>query len=328
VTADETAGETAGETASGPLLGRWIAVASLLVALVFGGLFVAGRWHEFVDALTGASPGWVAVAAVAGVVSFLGGMLSFRALLGAATEAPVSVPVAARIFYLSQLGKYVPGWVWPAVATMTLGRRLGVTSRDGASVWAVSLAVSLCAGGAVGLSASVDAFGAGPWYAVAAILAALCLLAVSTSPHVFRRVLSLAMRAIRRQDVTLRLTPPVMRRATGWAVGGWVFGGLHCWALVVALGGEPAASLAPGIAGFALALVAGTLFLPAPGGIGVREFVLAAALGGTLAGASAGSGEVLAIVLLSRVMLALLDFAMAGAVLLVGSVSARRGGDR
>jgi uncharacterized membrane protein YbhN (UPF0104 family) len=96
----------------------------------------------------------------------------------------------------------------------------------------------------------------------------------------------------------------------------------------VALGGEPGASLAPGIAGFALALVAGTLFLPAPGGIGVREFVLAAALGGTLAGASAGSGEVLAIVLLSRVMLALLDFAMAGAVLLVGSVSARSGGDR
>ncbi len=131
------------------------------------------------------------------------------------------------------------------------------------------------------------------------------------------------MKAIRRPDVTMRLTSPVMRRATAWAVGGWICGGLHCWALVVALGGDAGSSLAPSIAGFALALVAGTLFLPAPGGIGVREFVLAAALGGTIAGVTAGSGEVLAIVLLSRVILALLDFAMAGAVLLVGSVAPR-----
>jgi glycosyltransferase 2 family protein len=323
--------QAADETSSGssrPLLGRWVPVIALVVALAFGGLFVSSRWHDFVDALEGTSAGWVAVAAAAAVASFVTGMLSFRSLLQAASPSPVTVEDGARIFYLSQLGKYVPGWVWPAVATVTMSRRLGVTSRDGASVWAVSLAVSMCAGGAVGMSASVGAFGLGWWYAVVAILAALCLLAISTRPRIFERLLSLAMRIVRRPDVTLRLTSPVMRRATAWAVGGWICGGLHCWALVVALGGEARPSLAPSIAGFALALVAGTLFLPAPGGIGVREFVLAAALGGTIAGVDAGSGEVLAIVLLSRVMLALLDFLMAGAVLVLGSAGAPRGRDR
>jgi glycosyltransferase 2 family protein len=307
----------------GGLLRRGIATCFGLAAVGFGAIFIASHWSQFTDALSSASPRWVALAVFAAVLSFTAGMLSFRAVLGSATSEHVGVDEAARIFYLSQLGKYVPGWVWPAVATVTLSRKLGVTPRDGASVWAVSLAVSLLGGGAVGLTASVAVFGNGFWYAALALAAAICLIWFATHPALLRRLLAVAMKIIRRPDVTLRLTPDVMRRATSWSVLGWVLGGLHCWALVVALGGDPWTSLAPSIAGFALALVAGTLFLPAPGGIGVREFVLAATLGGTLEGVQPGSGQLLAIVVLSRVILAFLDFAMAGGVLLLAPVASR-----
>ncbi len=73
---------------------------------------------------------------------------------------------------------------------MTLSRKLGVSSRDGASLWAVSLGVSLCAGSAVGVSASIGVFTAAPWYAVAAILGAVCLLAMSSRPQIFQRLLA------------------------------------------------------------------------------------------------------------------------------------------
>jgi uncharacterized membrane protein YbhN (UPF0104 family) len=100
---------------------------------------------------------------------------------------------------------------------------------------------------------------------------------------------------------------------------------LQCWALVVSLGGDPGKSLAPAIGGFALAYTAGTIFIPAPAGAGVREAVLGLALSGF--GATAAlltRDEIVVVVLLSRVMLAVLDFAQAGVVLVLARHSSQR----
>ena len=86
-----------------------------------------------------------------------------------------------------------------------------------------------------------------------------------------------------------------------------------------------AGSLAASIGGFALAYAAGTLFVPAPAGAGVREAVLGVALVSTIGGSSSFDQEkVIVVVLLSRVLLAILDFAQAGGALLVAR--ARRAG--
>jgi len=84
-------------------------------------------------------------------------------------------------------------------------------------------------------------------------------------------------------------------------------------------------SLGPAIGGFALAYSAGTIFILAPAGAGVREAVLGLALSGF--GATAAMlthDEIVVVVLLSRVMLAVLDFAQAGAAIVLARHGAQR----
>jgi hypothetical protein len=47
-------------------------------------------------------------------------------MLGWRILVPVGGLTAARIFFLGQLGKYLPGRVWGVVTHVDLGRRAGV----------------------------------------------------------------------------------------------------------------------------------------------------------------------------------------------------------
>jgi uncharacterized membrane protein YbhN (UPF0104 family) len=303
-------------------LTRLATIAFGVLTVSFGGVYIATRWDGVRQALETARPGWIALSIVFGVLLYVAGMFPFAALFAAAAPSEVSLLSAARVFYVSQLGKYLPGWVWPAVAVVTMSRKLGVKPRDAASVWLVSLIVSLLTGGLVGaIFTCVALFGESAYAFLWLLLLPLAF--TLTYPAGYEHLLNAAMRLLRRQPITLALTPSLMRRVVGWSMLGWCLAGLHCWALVVAVGGSPEASLAPAIGGFALAFVAGTLFIPAPGGLGVREAVLAATLGGTLGAASLGSDGLLVVVLLSRVFLAILDFAMAGTVMALARLRER-----
>jgi uncharacterized membrane protein YbhN (UPF0104 family) len=66
-----------------------------------------------------------------------------------------------------------------------------------------------------------------------------------------------------------------------------------------------------------LAYTAGTLFVPAPAGAGVREAVLGVALANVVGTSSSfNHDKVIVVVLVSRVLLAVLDFGQAGATAL------------
>ena len=44
--------------------------------------------------------------------------------------SPLPVPAAGRILFIGQLGKYIPGSVWPILAQMELGARAKVPRRQ------------------------------------------------------------------------------------------------------------------------------------------------------------------------------------------------------
>ena len=52
-------------------------------------------------------------------VLFVCTMLVWRALM-AGVGSPLSVGVASRVLFIGQLGKYLPGSVWPVLAQMEL----------------------------------------------------------------------------------------------------------------------------------------------------------------------------------------------------------------
>ena len=100
----------------------------VLFALLALGLAV----YAILDQWSGVAPkfGQLSSAALAGSSTAL--LLGMFALLKswqvslAGLGSSIRLPVASRIFFIGQLGKYVPGSVWPVVVQMELGKDAGV----------------------------------------------------------------------------------------------------------------------------------------------------------------------------------------------------------
>ena len=210
------------------------------------------------DVLGDTSPGWVAVAVVAAIAGQWAAVLGFRAAL-AATSRTLPVRDVARMYCLSQLGKYLPGSVWPIVAVTQMCRRYGIKRSEAAVGSMLALVFSLVLGAIVGallLLVGVAKDVSGLWWLVLVIPVSVAVLHPQTVGFVVDR----AFRLARRTPVQVRLVGRVPAEALLWPAVSWLLLGLQCWALVVALGGPVLGSLAGSIGGFALAYVAGTLW--------------------------------------------------------------------
>jgi hypothetical protein len=310
--AEPTAGQAeAGPDAVEPVrrAGRgpaaWVKLGFLALVLAFGGRYVAGRW----DALA-AEFRQMSVLAVLAAVPLAGfaqvaAMRAYRTIL-ADLGAPLPVPAVGRLYFVSQLGKYLPGTVWVFVAVMSLGRELRLmrktTLATTMAAFALSIATGLLVGAAllpIGAAGSLRRY----WY----LGLLLPVLLVGLHPRVFSRALDVALRLLRKQPMPARLTTAGMLRAAGWQGLCWLLFGLHAWVLVVGVGGPVGRSLLVSVGGFALAYGIGPLAVVAPAGAGVREAGLVLALGTVVGGTAA-----LAVALVSRVVLALVDFSQAG----------------
>src|SRR5919202_314074 len=113
----------------------------------------------------------------------------------AAARRPVAA--GARVFFLGQLGKYLPGSLWPVMAQMELGRDHQVPERASASAVGVFLLVLVGTGLAMAAAAapllSPNAVHAYWW-----LLAVLPVALLVTVPPVLNRLLAMGMRLARR----------------------------------------------------------------------------------------------------------------------------------
>jgi glycosyltransferase 2 family protein len=308
--------ESKGRSPRRSAVDRAVKIAFGVAVFAFGVVFVASRWNKLSGALGQAKPGWIVAALLFAMLGQWAAVLGFRAVLAASSRWLPIVDVA-QVFFVSQLGKYIPGSVWPIVAVTEMCRRYGVVRRAAAIAGLLALLFSVVTGGVFGIVlVLVGASGgaAGLWWLVLLVPVAFA----AVHPRVVVATVNFLLRVVRRAPVELDLTGAALRGSLGWPLVSWLFLGLQCWALVVALGGPVLTSLAASIGGFALAYAAGTLFVPAPAGAGVREAVLGVALANVIGGSSAFDHEkVILVVLLSRVLLAILDFAQAGSAVLL-----------
>jgi uncharacterized membrane protein YbhN (UPF0104 family) len=285
-------------------LGIWFKIGFLLLAAAAGIWYVVANWDETGPALR--QIGWGPALATVPLVVGAGftGMLAWRRLL-ADLGHPLPIIPAGRVFYTSQLGKYLPGSVWTFVAQVELGKQLKVPRAVSFAVSVIAVVLSL----AVGLSMAVILlpFGAGDalrryWW----LWLILPVLAAAIHPAVTTWGLNLLLRILRRPPLTVRPSGRGMLAATGWQILSWSLMGLQCFILVRASGAEGWAILPLAVGGFTLAYCAGVLFVPAPAGVGVREVALSAALATTISLQAAA-----AVVLVSRLVLAVVDIGMA-----------------
>jgi hypothetical protein len=220
---------------------------------------------------------------------------------------------AARIWTVSSLGKYLPGKVWALAGMAVMAQRAGVKPWA-ATASAVTLqALAIGTGAAVvGVSGSAALRAEYPWVGIV-----LPLLVVGSAggmalllwPAFLRRLLALV-----RVELPGQASPgvrPVLYGVVANVVA-WCGYGAAFWLMGRGLLELPGLTLGRAVATFAASYIAGLLFLPAPGGIGVRESVVLLMLTGAVGPASAS-----ALAVASRVLLTLTEFGAAAPFLLL-----------
>jgi hypothetical protein len=294
---------------SAPRRPRWPTAVVLAVVAGFFAATLAARWNDVISLKWRLEPGLFAAATVLlalsyGLVAWLWGF----ALRRAAGTRPAA---GARIWFLSNLARYVPGNVWSYVGAVELARREGVARRVTLAVMALtqvlSVGVALLAGLPV-LLAERARLGR------PALLGAVVVAAGAAVAVLFRRrLLQLARRRLPGFDPA-QLAPSagtVAWLAAGYAAY-WVVTGLAFAALVASLHPLAAADVPLVVAAYAAAYAAGFLALVTPAGLGVREGVLVVALAPVLP-----AGPALVVALVSRVWMMLAELAGAGVAQLV-----------
>jgi uncharacterized membrane protein YbhN (UPF0104 family) len=294
---------------------RWPTVVVVAVVAGFFVVTLAARWNDVISLKWRLEPGLFAVATVVLALSYV--LVAWLWGLAMARASGLGTVAGARIWFLSNLARYVPGNVWSYVGAVELARREGVARRTTLAVMALtqvlSVGVALAAGLPV-LLAERARLGR------PALLGALVVVALAALAALFRRrLLGLARRRLPGFDPAT-LAPSagtVVLLVAGYAAY-WVVTGLAFATLVASLYPLAAADVPLVVAAYAAAYAAGFLALLTPAGLGVREGVLVIALAPVLP-----AGPALVVALVSRVWMMLVELAGAGVAHLVARRRAR-----
>lgn len=241
----------------------------LLAVLGFAWWGLRNQGEELVDVVRRTSPVGLGVAAALVVAGLLVTSVAWlRLLAGYGHRLPGGEGRA--VFFVGQLGKYIPGSLWSMGAHAGLARVFDVPARVTVGTSLTFLWLNLATSGLVaGSFALTGAWEPGvPWWLVAVAVAG-CV--AGLTPYAVNRAGSLVAGAGRPLLLSLRaIGVLVALMAVTWS----------CYAAaLIALAPEPSAALFPVAAGaFTTAYAVGVLVVLAPAGVGAREVTLIALL--------------------------------------------------
>ncbi|OGG52237.1 MAG: hypothetical protein A3F84_04020 [Candidatus Handelsmanbacteria bacterium RIFCSPLOWO2_12_FULL_64_10] len=183
---------------------------------------------------------------------------------------------AWRIWFISNLGRYVPGKVWQVTGMAYLCEREGIPKRVTAVSVVLGQALStLSAAGLFGLYVVLEggrhidpawAYSTGGLLIVGGL---------AVHPRVLERLINFILRLLKRDPVRIELTFGQLLYITGLYTLSWCGYGLSLYVFIFSLTPISLRLVWALIPIHALAYTAGLLVLVMPGGLGVRESFLA-----------------------------------------------------
>ena len=271
--------------------------------LLFLGGYLYVNWDDYAHAFSQSAPEWglLALSSLLVFVAYAVLIQTWRQVVVAWGER-LSFPDAMRIWFVSNLGKYVPGKIWAIAAMGTLAQEQGIspTAAMGSSV--VVQLVNLVTGFGVFFIAGAHVMDV-PAGAMAGVVGlGVVLFGAPWLVPVGVRLVN----AMTGRQVTLPHLPP---SALWWAAAGttlaWVlYGVAFCFFAAGMMDGSAPGTLGDWTAIFIGPYLLGFIAVFAPGGAGVREVAMAEALQRT--GLAVGSVAAL-LVISSRVWLTILE---------------------
>lgn len=286
---------------------RWRTIAKYVFGAVAVVMLVGAVWSErdgFVAAVARIDLRTLLLSFAFGLAAMFANAMSWRsAYSGMGIDLPIGTSL--RVFFVSQIGKYIPGSVWPVLTQMEMAKDHGVARSRAATASLLSMLIGVVSAAiaslALLLSQGAEVFG-DYWY-VFLVIPIGCVVLL---PRVLTWLLTFLGRLIRRPFDVHGIRGRGILGSVGWALLMWVAFGLHAWVLFRDLLSGEQVSLLAAIGAFALAWAAGFLFIIAPAGVGVREAAMVVALGGLM-----GQADGLAFAILSRVVLTIVDVVVA-----------------
>jgi uncharacterized membrane protein YbhN (UPF0104 family) len=281
---------------------RLVVAVAVVVALVWG---VARNWAEISQDLQRVSLGALLLSFVPAALGTWLTMVGWRVIL-ADLGSPLHLAPAGGVFFVGQLGKYLPGSVWTVLVQADMASHLHVPRRRTGVTGLVTIGLSVLTGLLVGLPALPlllqRSAGSSAW-----LLLAVPLLVVLVWPALLNRLIAWGLRVLRREPLEETLSTRAILTTVGLYALAWVLFGVHILVLALAVGGGTGVTLAS-LTGYALAGSLGMLTVILPAGLGARDGILALVLASAMP-LSAGT----AVALVSRFVVTLVDVLAAGA---------------
>jgi len=286
------------------LLGsRWLKWAVVVVAVGIGAYAINKEWNQVHHAL-----GEIGlVASLEALLALL--VMQFAVLRGwqamlAGLGSPLRTTTAGRILFIGQLGKYIPGSLWPVLTQMELGARANVPRTRSASASVLTMILSLATGLLVA-AATLPFAHYSPGYDWVFILVPVIL--VCLYPKVLNPLLNWIFKRIKRPGLDQPVTLKMLARPLAWSLVAWIANGVQIWVLADKLGAPVGRTMLIALGGYAFAWCVGFIIVFAPAGAGGRDALLILALS-PLVGHQAG----LAVALVSRGVNTVSDLLVAG----------------
>ena len=224
----------------------------------------------------------------------------------------------ATMFFVTQLGKYVPGSLWPVMMQADYATKLGIPVRVAVMAQVLFMWTYVVTATSVGFPlglmviANTTGWQASPWLMCLAPVALVFL-----HPRLTQGILNGILHLLGRAPLPSAPNGWVMANVCGWAILMWGLFGAHLYVLVRPLLQHgwlniPILDYMNASVAFAAAWLVGFVIVIAPAGTGPRELVLVAAY--------PHLPHAVLVVAISRVVLTLADGFWAG----VGSISTPR----
>jgi uncharacterized membrane protein YbhN (UPF0104 family) len=270
-----------------------------IAAVAFVVRFLARDWDEVSDSLADARPVWVLAALVTAALAMTAIAVPWRRVLRI-LGGDLSMPDVIARYYAGEIGKYLPGGLWPVVGRGELAARGGVARTAAYGSVALSLALLYLAAMFVVLVGVPFMIAGGGSLQYLWVLAVLPLGIAVLHHSVLERLRATASRLTGRE---INLVIPAWKDSLAVLVSyvpAWLFVGTATWLVARGLGADVGwVDIAPAAV---LSWVVGFVLIPVPGGVGVREAAFLAA-----ASSSLEPGVGAAVALVARVLFVLVD---------------------
>ncbi|MEX2109973.1 MAG: lysylphosphatidylglycerol synthase domain-containing protein [Gemmatimonadaceae bacterium] len=250
---------------------QWVFAA---LVLFFAVRALEGQWAQVGSRLLHIQFGWQHIASATVLIFVTYALLieGWRRILSG-WDSNLAFRPAARIWFLSNLGRYVPGNIWSLTAMGVMARERGLSGLAAAGSSVIMQSVSLATGTAIVMVTSAKLLGQ-PLLVGAAVL--LLVVGVLTAPRFMPRLAVWAANLTGREIETPSIPAGGIWTAALASTASWLLYGLAFQLFVRGLLGAAPGEISSYIAVYTAAYILGFISPIAPAGLGVREITLAA----------------------------------------------------